>query len=702
MRSAAFVGLILTSALAGAQAPSDGLPGGDEFPAVLTPTRLRQSLHDVPASVTIITADMLRRYGIMNIPDALRLVPGMAVDQPSGGDYRINYHGGNILTPHRMNVMIDGVSAYQPAFGRVDWDHLPVILDDIERIEVTRGTNSPSYGPNSFLAIINIITKHPQDVERVAASATAGSLRRSSATGRLGWTLGDTTMRLSVSHDEEGGFDHQSIINGADHDSTRFDRVSFRSQTRFSPDTNLDLNLGYVGGVRQVPFVNAFQTSFPDMHIQNAFLSGMLTHALSPTHEWQVRASQWRNEVDQSWSTCLPAAMFLPEMFTLWRASPAAASALLSGRYRRTTPAVDTLAATAFSAIARLGARARSPICGIPNQSLREVRSDIEFQDTYVVSDELRFVSGLGARRLQGTSETYLGGTVSNSLWRAFANVEYKPASWITLNAGGYAEKNQLSGSTFSPRLGANFHLSPWQTIRLLVSSGTRTPDIQEERSNWTYSLIGSPPLNGQSVVRFYQSNLAQGNLSSERILSREIGYLLILRQLGLILDAKLFDDKLTRLISEKFSVAGYAPTNDNSVRLSGFELQANAALSSKWTAFANYAYLRNHDASTANEMTQYAKNSGALGISYAPGDGWSGSLAYYAASGNGLGATGYGREDLTVARAFKLGSSQAVASLIVRHLDLKNSTYYRDVGDAPVSSYNDRLQAYVQFRLSY
>jgi iron complex outermembrane recepter protein len=94
------------------------------FPVVLTPTRLKQAMQDVPASVTVIKADKLRFFNITSIPDALRLVPGMAVMEATGGDYRIGYHGTNILVPRRMNVLIDGVSVYQPAFARVEWDRL--------------------------------------------------------------------------------------------------------------------------------------------------------------------------------------------------------------------------------------------------------------------------------------------------------------------------------------------------------------------------------------------------------------------------------------------------------------------------------------------------------------------------------------------------------------------------------------------------
>jgi outer membrane cobalamin receptor len=89
---------------------------------------------------------------------------GDGADARQRSDYRVNYHGTNVLVPRRMNVLIDGVSVYQPLFARVDWTSLPIVIDDIDRIEVTRGSNSAAYGPNSLLAIINIISRHPRDV----------------------------------------------------------------------------------------------------------------------------------------------------------------------------------------------------------------------------------------------------------------------------------------------------------------------------------------------------------------------------------------------------------------------------------------------------------------------------------------------------------------------------------------------------------
>lgn len=100
-----------------------------------------------------------------------RLVPGMYVAYHASYVYTTNsmvsYHGLSDAYAHRMQVMVDGRSVYSPLFGGVLWDDIPLALDDIERIEVIRGPNSASYGANSFLGVINIITRHPAEQRKV-------------------------------------------------------------------------------------------------------------------------------------------------------------------------------------------------------------------------------------------------------------------------------------------------------------------------------------------------------------------------------------------------------------------------------------------------------------------------------------------------------------------------------------------------------
>lgn len=685
-------------------APAEVTPAVEPYPMVLTPTRLRQSLQDVPASVTVITAETLAKFGITTIADALRLVPGMQITQATGSDYRINYHGTNILSPRRMNVLIDGVSAYQPAFARVEWKTLPVAIEDVDRIEVTRGPNSAAYGPNSMLGIVNIITKHPIDVERGLVSTTFGSLGTTGVTGRVGIALGNTALRLTVAKDHDRGYDNLSrVVDG--HDSTSLDRVNFRSETKFDGSLTLDFNAGYVGGTRQVGFAERFQATFPDQKVETYFISPTLTKTFSPNHELKVQASYWSDRVKQEWTTYPPTALLVPELSALYSANPAFANAIAARQPFTGGSAADrALAAAALAAIARLGPRAVQPTRASINQNLLERRAQIEVQDTYVVSEQFRVVSGIGARNQHGRSETYLAGSVSNSTWWAFANAEYRPRPWVSFNLGGYAEHDGLSSNTnFSPRVAANFRLSDNQALRFVWSGGTRTPDIQEQRANWTYAANdATPPLNGSTFARFYQSARSPGGLNSERIESREVGYLLNAPTLGLLVDVKIFDDRLYHLISEKLQLQSYQPTNSGSVRLRGAELQANLQLSTNVTAFANYALLHNQDPRPIFEQTQYSKSSGSVGVSSRFGQGWSWSLAYFGASGDGLFQNSYGREDLTLSKTFRVDGTQVTAGLSLRRLDNKVATYARDESTALQSSYNNRLQAFGHLKVAF
>lgn len=699
------IGLSLVAATGTVGAQSDVPADIDPYPVVLTPTRLRQSLQDVPAAVTIITADMLKKFGIRSIPEALRLVPGMAITRASGPDYRVNYHGTSVLVPRRMNVLIDGVSVYQPLFARVDWSSLPIAIDDIERIEVTRGSNSAAYGPNSLLAIVNIISRHPRDVERFYAAIEKGTDGVAAVTARLGATLGGADFRLTLSHETDGGYDSQQRA-GADHDSQRLAKANLRVVIPVGPRTSADFSLGHVRGTREVPGVDNGGVSYPDARPEDTYASLTLTHNFDATHQLQIRGYAWEDRIRQSWRTCYPTAFFLPEMFTLYRANSHYANEILAGRVPSGGSAADdALAAAAIGAVRALGAAATTPTCGTADQGLVQRRTDLEIQDTQVLSDQLRFVAGLGMRQQSGSSATYLGEPVSSTVWRIFGNVEYRPVPELALNIGAYGVRDDLSGSTLSPRIAANYRLSDQQTLRFAWTRGTRTPDVQEQRADWTYTLRDvEPTLNGSSTVRLFQSARALGGLSSERIRSVELGYLLNVPAYGLLFDAKIFDDRLYSLISEKLQLSSFEPTNNGAVRLSGAEFQATAALAPNWSVFANYAYLRNHGATNALETTQYSRHSGSIGVWTSMRDGWSLSVAYFGASGNGLGQSAYGRTDVTLSRAMPEGARNVETSFTVRRLDQTEQTYFRDFGTAGTlkAAYASRWQLLGQIRVSF
>lgn len=229
---------------------------GDEIESVLTPTRLQQQLSDVPASVTVVTRDMIQRLNLRAVTEVLRFVPGMIVGQASGNEYRINYHGTNGLVPRRMQVLIDGVSIYHTGFAEVSWSALPVSIDDIERIEVTRSPSAASYGANSYMAVINIITRHTSDTQGEVVKIAAGSLGTKDVYAALGKKVGDTSFRFSYSHQQDNGFD-LNASNKERRDDSLLNRFNFKSSTELDRRTSLDLEAAYVNAALQSEYADS-------------------------------------------------------------------------------------------------------------------------------------------------------------------------------------------------------------------------------------------------------------------------------------------------------------------------------------------------------------------------------------------------------------------------------------------------------------
>lgn len=681
------------------------------YPVVITPTRLRQSLADVPASVTVITAETIRRYGINNIPDALRLVPGMAVTKATGNEYRISYHGTGVVTPRRLNVLIDGVSAYRPDLSHVEWAMLPVAVEDIDRIEITRGPDSASYGPNSLMAIVNILTKRPKDVERFMASVEVGSHHATENTLRLATRLSnDTHVAATANTARNSGYDNATLRGGA-HDSTDVRRLNVRAQTDLSADESLELQAAFARSRREYNYTyDPFVLDYPDQTHEEVQFNARWTKALSATHELQIRAYHDGVSTNYDWQSCWPRIALHPDVTPILNKYPLFALALVNGANLSSlnpnntpTQAEINQVMAAVASLGGLGPALARDACGTVNLNGQETRSQVELQDTYVLSDTLRFVSGLGLRYQDANSVGYFGGKVNNQVRWVFGHVEYRPSTALTFNLGGYGESNSLGPGTFSPRAAVNYHLSDNQSVRAVYSKGTRTPDLLEARGKMApYMEDVTPPVMGISNIA--PLVLLRGNpaLRPEKVASFELGHLIVLRQWGMTVDTRVFSERLTNLISDYNANFELSASNNGGVKLDGFETQASWDLGAQWSGWLNYSYLLNHEASNIVEHTQWSRQSGSAGISRAFGDRWRASFSHYFASGNGVNERLYERSDLTLSHDLMLGALPATTMLVIGYLHTPVvNTYLSSVGYFS-HSYNSRLNFNGKVRVAF
>lgn len=134
-----------------------------------------ESLRDIPAAIFVVTREDIRRSAVTNVPDTLRMVPGIQVGKISSSEWAVSARGLGGRFSRYLLVLIDGRSIYTSLFSGVNWDEINLSLENIERIEVIRGPGGTIWGANAVNGMVNIITRTPDAVSGTTARLSAGS-----------------------------------------------------------------------------------------------------------------------------------------------------------------------------------------------------------------------------------------------------------------------------------------------------------------------------------------------------------------------------------------------------------------------------------------------------------------------------------------------------------------------------------------------
>jgi len=501
----------------------------NDFPVVLSATRLVQARSDAPASITVIDREMIKASGAEEVPDLLRLVPGFQIahdkqdiwiPDPVGA----TYHGLSDPYARRIQVLVDGRSVYDPAIGGVRWDQLALEVDDIERIEVIRGPNGAAYGANAFLAAVNIISRHPADVPTVYTKLVSGSSNYVKGVARYSQKSESFDYRFGVSARSDDGLE-------GEHDSRTMVKSNFRGEYRADNGDILELQFGLSGGPHQAGDVGT------DFERDTSSVSNFQ----------QI----------------------------VWRRAPSADESYQVQYYRSYFSANDRFSITDFPII---------------DQSMVTERNNVEFQHTKRWGDAVRTVWGLEAR--QDSSKAPDGwfygiDQVTNDLYRAFVNAEWRYSPKLVANFGGMFEQNGITGAGFSPRAAINYHLSDQNTLRASASQGLRTPSLFEEHANGRADYLGVTPV---------YSFVSPGGLEAERITSYEVGFVTRSRNSKLVADVRVYQDYISNLIDYPElppSLTGpqYTYVNQGEASVSGVELDVNYRPTTSTRLVFAYAY---------------------------------------------------------------------------------------------------------------
>ena len=139
-------------------------------------TKYEKSLKEVPAVVTVITANDIANSGARNIMDVLQYVPGFEFSRSRLGLYYAGVRGvKDPNTTSRLLVLKDGTPYNGIMYGVGIAMQKTFDLKSIDRIEIIRGPGSALYGRNAFVGVINIITKSGKDRNKLQVYPSVGN-----------------------------------------------------------------------------------------------------------------------------------------------------------------------------------------------------------------------------------------------------------------------------------------------------------------------------------------------------------------------------------------------------------------------------------------------------------------------------------------------------------------------------------------------
>lgn len=211
---------------------------------VVTASKVLENIKKSAASITVITARDMEQMGARDFKDVLRMIPGLSMRHDRHNSYDIDARG--IMKDGIQHILFlyNSHSLNTNYWGGVGPSYEPLVLDNIERIEVIRGPGSALYGANAFAAIINVITKNADEIDGVRFSARGGSYETQQYNLLFGKKFKDLGVAMNLNYYKTDGFEGSIEQDG----QTLLDQM-FGTQASLAPgqtdgdDEKYDLSL---------------------------------------------------------------------------------------------------------------------------------------------------------------------------------------------------------------------------------------------------------------------------------------------------------------------------------------------------------------------------------------------------------------------------------------------------------------------------
>jgi vitamin B12 transporter len=214
---------------------------------VVSATKTELPAKQVTSAVEVLSGEEMQQRKVKTIAEALRWAQGLAVNQSGGPGTAVDVRmrGG---AQEQTLVLIDGAIVNSATIGNYDFANLTT--DNIERVEILRGSQSMLWGSDAMGGVINITTKRGRDKPNISGYAEYGSFNTIREGANLSGKKGPVDFSGSISRWDTAGFSAVNHRRGAtERDGYHNWQGSVRLGADLPKDGRLEFSFRWLNGI---------------------------------------------------------------------------------------------------------------------------------------------------------------------------------------------------------------------------------------------------------------------------------------------------------------------------------------------------------------------------------------------------------------------------------------------------------------------
>jgi iron complex outermembrane receptor protein len=493
---------------------------------VVTASRVKEDIRKSAASITVITDEQIRKMGARHLTDVLQTVPGISCRYSSDGNYKIDIRGMTKTGGQDVLIMVNSHPLNENSSGGATLIHDTIVVDNIRRIEVIRGPGSAMYGANAFAGVVNIITKHPEDIDGYQINAKAGSDHTQQYNLLIGKTYKNFGISLNVNYFRTDGYKPYMREDA----QTGLDQL-FGTSASYAPgcaetdDEKYDIALTfqYKGLKLDGRYVDREKkpAMTPGYTINHDSVSTIRDYYLNLSYEtaigehFEILGKIYRNYNDYSGYNAMPKgrAILMPDPQVPGRVIPFIMS--------------EGLQVDVSNKNSRTGAELQAT-CKVSDSNTVVTGMTYEYIKPKLIRFAANFlytpVPGvfIPLSSVQDLTDTQNYDTDIREFKAFFIQDIWDITKDIRLTAGARYDDYSDFGSSFNPRVGITWEFIKDCDVKLLYGRAFRAPTYQELYTKKNPAMTGNPDLNPEKVDTY---EISLGAMLSDRLNARITGF---------------------------------------------------------------------------------------------------------------------------------------------------------------------------------